>query len=255
MISAQSLGPNIGVDEGSYFQSDSNLELQESRQKKKDELIHLGNPIKTSSKILNIALSSKFVYLAESGFIVEELDLVNGLTGKKFRGHNGPVTDIVVLENRNLLVTSSWDKTIKKWDLNTSQLLLTIETHSDFVKCVKVFQNLVYSSSADRSICCTDLITGKLVKSFQGHTRPVEDLVISPDGTILYSGSSDGTIRKWDTKSGQQLEQLSGHDTSIYKLYPIWSEDILWSVSADKSAIRWDMIVNLINRMAKLNPN
>ena len=249
MISSH--GPNIGTDEGSYFQSDSNIELQASRNKKKEEFIHMGNPIKASSKILNFAFSESFVYLAESGFVVEELDLINGLTGKKFRGHNGPVTDLVVLENRNLLVTSSWDKTIKKWNLKTAECILTIEMHADFVKSVKVFQNLLYSCSTDKIICCSDLDTGKLVKTFQGHTRPVEDLAISPDGSMMYSASSDGTIRKWDTASGTQLEVLDGHETSVYKLYPIWSEDTLWSVSADKAAIRWDTIVLFCNFRAE----
>ena len=243
MISSQSLGPNIGKDERSYFQSDKDLEIQASRSKKQQQFIHLGNPFKVTSKILNFAIGNDFVYLAESAFIVEELDLDNGLTGKKFRGHNGPVTDLVVLKDLNLLVTSSWDKTIKTWDLKTDICLLTISVHTDFVKVISVSGNLIYSGSADKSICCTNLMTGKLVKSFQGHTRSVEDLVISSDGALLYSAGSDGVIRKWDTETGEQLQIFDGHETSIYNLYPVWSEDILWSVSADKSAIKWDLVV------------
>ena len=42
--------------------------------------------------------------------------------------------------------------------------------------------------------------TGENIATFWGHSTDVQDLVFSPDGTLLASGSYDGTILLWDMK-------------------------------------------------------
>jgi WD40 repeat protein len=88
-------------------------------------------------------------------------------------------------------------------------------------------------------IACWDIESGKLLGTLSGHTRAVEDMVITPDGKIMYSCSSDMTIRKWDLDLLQPVDILRGHLTTVFKLVLLFDDDSLWSVSADKTAIRW----------------
>lgn len=45
-----------------------------------------------------------------------------------------------------------------------------------------------------------EVATGKNIHTFWGHASDVQDVVFSPDGTLLASGSFDGTILLWDMK-------------------------------------------------------
>ncbi|KAJ3322668.1 hypothetical protein HDV06_002882 [Boothiomyces sp. JEL0866] len=244
MISSQN-GPNVATDNEAFFQSDRDILLSEKKKKKQNELGNVGNPIKFPSKILHFDIVDNTIFTAQSGFVAQSLPFPNeselanikdikNTSSVVYQGHQGPVTFVYV--SPPYLFTSSWDKTIKQWDLQTQQLLKTFSEHLDFVKCVKVHDQKLYSCSTDKTIICWDL-EGNVLGKFIGHTRAVEDIAIH-DG-FLYSCSSDTTIKKWDLSSYQELFNFNGHLTSVYGLHV--TEDSLWSVSGDKLAIGWDL--------------
>ncbi len=76
-----------------------------------------------------------------------------------FQGHNGPVTCISIVDSNHIL-TSSWDKTVKKWNSKTFECLFTTEAHGDFVKTCKTYGDRFYSGSTDTTIGIWDLATG-----------------------------------------------------------------------------------------------
>ncbi|KAJ3258049.1 hypothetical protein HK103_004042 [Boothiomyces macroporosus] len=244
MISSAN-GPNVATDSEAFFQSDRDIILSEQKKKKQTELGKVGNPIKFPSKILHFDIADNTIYTAQSGFIAQALafpseaelaevkDVKNTDTAV-YQGHKGPVTFACIAPP--YLFTSSWDKTVKQWDLDTQELLKTFTEHLDFVKCVKLYDKKLYTCSTDKTIICWDL-EGNVLGKFIGHTRAVEDLVIY-DG-FLYSCSSDTTIKKWDLSTFQEVFTFNGHLTSVYGLHI--AEDSLWSVSGDKFAIGWDL--------------
>ena len=68
----------------------------------------------------------------------------------------------------NRLASASWDNTVKVWDAQTGQELLTRK----------------------------------------GHTYEVWSGAYSPDGKRLASGSGEGTVKVWDAQTGQELLSL-----------------------------------------------
>ena len=44
----------------------------------------------------------------------------------------------------------------------------------------------------------------------EGHTAKIQDIMFSPDGTLLYSASNDKTVRVWDVASGENVRVLRG---------------------------------------------
>src|SRR5262249_46044398 len=53
------------------------------------------------------------------------------------------------------------------------------------------------------------------VLTLAGHTRPVNAVCFSPDGTRLATASSDRDVKLWDTHSGKEVLTLSGHRRGV----------------------------------------
>ncbi len=63
------------------------------------------------------------------------------------------------------------------------------------------------STSFDSTIRLWDVVTGKEIKRFEGHTARVEYVAFTPDGKRIVScgNMQDPTLKLWDVASGQQL--------------------------------------------------
>ena len=79
---------------------------------------------------------------------------------KSFHGHNHFVSSLALNSDGTKLVSGSWDKTIRLWDIPT---------------------------------CKSDLI-------FKGHTKDVLSVAFSHDERLIFSGSMDNTLKYWNTK-------------------------------------------------------
>ncbi|KAJ2578983.1 SCF ubiquitin ligase complex subunit cdc4, partial [Coemansia sp. RSA 1804] len=78
----------------------------------------------------------------------------------------------------------------------------TLEGHSDSVRAVAAFGSLVVSGSYDCSVRVWDASTGVCLHRLEGHTAKVYTIVLDPDMHLIMSGSMDGTIRVWDWDTG-----------------------------------------------------
>lgn len=134
--------------------------------------------------------------------------------------HSAAVHAVTVSPNGQQFASSSLDRTIKLWDLNTGELLRTLEGHTSAVHTI-IFSSdgqALASSSHDGTIKLWDLNTGKLIRTFTGHEGHVHSIVFTPDERTLISGSGDGTIKVWDAETGKQIRTLyarSGHVNSV----------------------------------------
>jgi len=77
---------------------------------------------------------------------------------------------------------------------------------------------------------------GSLVRTLKGHTRCVNSVSFSPDGSLLASGSGDGTIKLWRVADGLEVRTLTGHTNRVWSVS--FSPDGSLLVSAGSVAIK-----------------
>ncbi len=134
------------------------------------------------------------------------------------QSHQEWVSSVSFASNRPILVSASFDKTIKLWRLEKGvQLLRTLKGLSE-VLSVSFSPNseIVASGNQDGTITLWRTSDGYLLKTFIGHQGGVNEVAFSPNGHFLASGGSDGTIKLWQVKDGKPV-------SSVTHLGNVWS--------------------------------
>lgn len=112
------------------------------------------------------------------------------------------------------IATAGADGTAKLWD-TSGNLLHTFTDQSGVITALAFDPTGRYlaTTGADGSVKIRDLrgITPKAAAKpleLEGHTRRINDVLFSHDGTRLATASGDGNVRLWQSSTGKLLEQL-----------------------------------------------
>lgn len=161
---------------------------------------------------------------------------------RKFCGHTDYVLPVAVSHDSKLVLSGSFDKTIRLWDRTTGECLRTFPGHMKRVQSV-VFSHdskLVLSGSDDETIKIWDGSTGECLHSLQGHSSFVRSVAFSHDSTILASGSLDNTIKLWNSATGECLHTLQGHISNVTSVAFSHGSKLLASGSWDGTIRLWN---------------
>jgi WD40 repeat protein len=143
-----------------------------------------------------------------------------------------------------LLVSSSFDRTVKLWNVQTGECLKTFLGHTNRVWTVAYHPNgqQIASGGDDHALKFWNLKTGRCTKTCKGHTNAVLSLALSPDGCYLASGHEDQSVRLWDIQSGAIVQTLREHTNRVWSVafQPTNQRPILASGSADHTIKLWD---------------
>ncbi len=121
-------------------------------------------------------------------------------------GHQGPVSKMAVSLDGHWLASSSWDRTVRLWDLTNPSIESRVLTgHKDVVTGVAFSPDGRWLATAGRDgfISLWDLTDLQaepeiLTTYVGGPKEPFSAIAFSPDGRLLAAGSEVGAIRLWD---------------------------------------------------------
>lgn len=167
----------------------------------------------------------------------------NGPCARVLEGHSRAVTALYFEDE--CLVTGASDKTLRQWDLNTGQCVMTMDilwaishppastssaaypdsymsgsynpaaasawdTAEDFVGGVQFWGYGLVSGSGDGAVRMWDMRTGQAHRTLLGHTGPITCLQF--DEMHIATGSHDKTLKLWDLRTGSCVETLQYDD-------------------------------------------
>jgi WD40 repeat protein len=126
-------------------------------------------------------------------------------------GHANAVLFATYSTDGAQMLTVSSDKTARLWDARTGELIREIIGAEDAViyGAFSPDGSLVATSSGSMTRV-SDGRTGRPRYLLQGHTKNVQRIEFSPDGTRIVTGAWDNTARIWDAATGELLHVLQG---------------------------------------------
>ncbi|XVF76630.1 hypothetical protein PTKIN_Ptkin13bG0281700 [Pterospermum kingtungense] len=146
-----------------------------------------------------------YVHVPETVFLLSDRPVCS------LKGHSEDVLDLSWSSSQQLL-SSSMDKTVRLWDLETKSCL-RVFPHSDYVTCINfnpVDEDHFISGSLDAKIRIWNIPARKVVDWTDLHEM-VTAACYTPDGQGALIGTHNGSCRTYNTEDGKLtlLEQIA----------------------------------------------
>lgn len=147
----------------------------------------------------------------------------------------------------------------KFWDADTGELIRLLHADSEIeniafspggelfaatsmgIETVKVERGIRSQFTATSDVYLYDWSAGTLLAKLSGHTKAVNDLVFTDEGSKLVTCSMDNKIIVWDVNERKQVRTIEGHEGSVASVILSPDNSRIISSSSDKTIREWDI--------------
>ena len=155
-------------------------------------------------------------------------DITTGTLLKSIKRQKSRIKWLRILEDSKTLLCENYDDSVQLWDITTGlkkkdfhpaslrgfggvlRTVIRREVTTTKLYLHKSKDNGIFAiGHKDGKIRLEDAATGQHLKTLQGHEDRVDELVFSPDGTILAAHALDTPVRLWDVTTGHSLITLT----------------------------------------------
>lgn len=180
----------------------------------------------------------------------------DAITGEKllsFPAHSNRINSISFSPDGKQFVTTSFDRNIKIWDVETGKEMQNMKWEMNSVSQDAVFTpdgNKVVSGHLSGLIKIWDVQTGEKIKEWRAHNSEIVSVAVSPDGQRIVSTSTDATMKIWNLESsmGNNVLAIINSHISSAKISPdkenyifISKGEVFLSVFNSKTGIKYGL--------------
>ena len=206
-----------------------------------EELDSLLSAIKAGYKLKNINFSNEKKGTEKIEISIALQSIVYKIREiQTFKGHSDSVSSVVFSPDGKTIATSSWDNTVKLWNLEGKEIQ-TFKGHNDGVLRL-VFSpdgKTIATSSRDKTVKLWNL-EGKEIQTFKGHSDWVSSVVFSPDGKTIATSSLDKTVKLWNLE-GKEIQTFKGHSSFVLSVAFSPDGKTIATGSGDNTVKLWNL--------------
>ncbi|WRT67301.1 uncharacterized protein IL334_004269 [Kwoniella shivajii] len=121
---------------------------------------------------------------------------------------------------QNQIVSASYDRILRSWDIETSKQIRTFSGHSQSTLAVTFDYtgNIIASGSKDKHIRLWDAVGGTCIKNMTGCLGEITSVEFDQQGRYLLAGCKDNSNRLWDLRMQRNLYRYIGHQNTSKNL-------------------------------------
>ena len=152
-------------------------------------------------------------------------DLPSELSVTTFRGHQDYVRSGCFMpgQGKNLLVSGSYDQTVKLWDPRVPGNAVMTFKHNAAVETVLCMPSgTTILAAAENEIAVMDVIAGRPLHMIRNHQKTVTTLSLASNGERLISGGLDGHMKVFET-TGWNVVANSKYPSPVLSLAVVQS--------------------------------
>ncbi|NWI72644.1 FBW10 protein, partial [Dryoscopus gambensis] len=159
------------------------------------------------------------------------------------QGHAGPIRALCLCEDKGLLASTSFDLSIRFWNIPSGACVRTFTGHYGPIACLDCHEERFVSGAGDGMVKVWSLKSGKCLRTLM-HNSPV--WAVRMDGTHVVSGCHQGLVKVWSAETGALIKAsflLERHQGPVLCLsFDQWH---LVTGSSDGYALGWSMLGKL----------
>lgn len=156
--------------------------------------------------------------MALSYHVSQIWDIVNKKVLTTFKGHTGSVRSLDVSPDGRLLVTGSFDRSVRIWKIHDGSSKF-LSTEGECYTSVRFSPNSRYvaASNSDNFLRIWDVRSGHLVGKWKDHEGMIRSVAFSPNGEKLVSGGWEKQmdLKCWDVSPLKVSPRLDSSENGL----------------------------------------
>lgn len=157
------------------------------------------------------------------------------------KGHSSAISSVAAMPDGVRVVTASFDRTVRVWDIRTGAELLLLSGKAPLTSVSMTPDGeRIIAGSNDGTARIWDVRTGAELAVLKGHTGAILDVAVMPDGSRIVTASQDRTVRIWDAANGVELRVFRGHAAAVNGVAIAADANSIVTGSDDGTARIWD---------------